>query len=502
MQLSFLIIFNSLSYQSTMELLEIAKVDVYEKDEVVIAAARRQQLLGVIWEGTCSEKAPHFDERQLALGDNEVELGVWHAGDWTGPIALQPEKSLSGESKTSSTHDIVAVSKEGVKIITIDYSSLHTILKHGSELYRKYLERTGHLIDFNASDSKFIAGQTALPDLNVLELLNCNSALRKLSAVQKRHVESLAEGPITFMPYEKMWQSGAIVDRAFIIVSGTAFFQVRRGGGGASITGDRDAASEFGDSVKADAMKVMKDLERAAAHGHHSSNDDYSDMSSIENDDSRYFSLELFGNAGALTAADSKDLDLVMKGLQARANHLSNDDSTLQGDESNEGDNDAQLAPIFIEGDPGTVSHRSSVLKRRGSRARIANKVLGRLYNRRAFTSGLVFSRGHFLGDVSKMVAESLAVEGTTPDDSETDGEDGPLYGFGEGDGGESKKNVTISDQTIPEQRNGHSTVHTSTLTAGKSGCVALVFPKSTLTLLLDEYPGLLLSLLGTQVVV
>jgi CRP-like cAMP-binding protein len=44
--------------------------------------------------------------------------------------------------------------------------------------------------------------------------------------------------------------------------------------------------------------------------------------------------------------------------------------------------------------------------------------------------------------------------------------------------------------------------VHSSTLTAGKDGCVVLVFPKSTLIPFLDDYPGLLLSLLGTQVVV
>jgi hypothetical protein len=39
-------------------------------------------------------------------------------------------------------------------------------------------------------------------------------------------------------------------------------------------------------------------------------------------------------------------------------------------------------------------------------------------------------------------------------------------------------------------------------LTAGKDGCVVLVFPKASLIPFLDEFPGLLLSLLGTQVVV
>jgi CRP-like cAMP-binding protein len=54
----------------------------------------------------------------------------------------------------------------------------------------------------------------------------------------------------------------------------------------------------------------------------------------------------------------------------------------------------------------------------------------------------------------------------------------------------------------IHEQEGDSHIVHTSTLTAGKDGCVVLVFPKQSLIPFLDEYPGLLLSLLGTQVVV
>ena len=46
---------------------------------------------------------------------------VWHAGDWIGPRILQPEKRLSGDSSTSLTHDIVAMSAEGVKVRFVEF---------------------------------------------------------------------------------------------------------------------------------------------------------------------------------------------------------------------------------------------------------------------------------------------------------------------------------------------------------------------------------------------
>lgn len=63
---------------------------------------------------------------------------------------------------------------------------------------------------------------------NVLELLDLNSALRKFSAVQKRHLECLAEGPVHFMPGERLWRAGAPVDKAFLLVSGSASFVPKR----------------------------------------------------------------------------------------------------------------------------------------------------------------------------------------------------------------------------------------------------------------------------------
>ena len=106
------------------------------------------------------------------------------------------------------------MSTEGVKVITVEFSSLHIILKSGSALYRKYLDRTlqqkRHLsLEVNSEASTNSAAThklltTALTKLNIIELLDQNSALGKLAAVQKRHLESLAEGPIGFGQGERL----------------------------------------------------------------------------------------------------------------------------------------------------------------------------------------------------------------------------------------------------------------------------------------------------------
>jgi hypothetical protein len=247
----------SLSYSSTMEVLETARVDAYCYNDVVVPASRRGQLLCVVWEGTCVERDKKLTKLNLSNNlanlylideesqDEPVEsMAVWHAGDWTGPIALQPDKRLSGESEQAENNDIVAMSTEGVKVITVDFASLHNILVTGSPLYRKYLERRKQQqrrlsygegmsqSGFSATTQKLLAD--ALETINVLDLLDQNSAFRKLSAVQKRHLESLAEGPIAFQPGERLWRSGAPVDNAFLIVAGTASFVHRRRNAGST----------------------------------------------------------------------------------------------------------------------------------------------------------------------------------------------------------------------------------------------------------------------------
>jgi hypothetical protein len=532
-----------------MEVLETAKVDAYMPNGVIIPASKRGKVLCVVWEGTCSEKlaqAP-FQKRSSAgsldiIGEDSAGLpkAIWHAGDWTAPIALQPDRNLSGDSKTSRSHDVVAISKEGAKVITIEFSNLHSILKGGSALYRRYLDRNAHQerVKMDASQSLSEKQSQATPteqmfeeamqNLNVLELLNCNSALRKLSAVQKRHLECLAEGPISFGPNERLWRGGALVDQAFIIISGTASFlpKPRRNAGSISAAqlkevdkgGDKIGDPGVGDSMRLDAIKAMKELgyKPGAAQA-----DDQSSMSSTESNDlkpppknatagSQLQYDALFNKAGQdeVGMSELHDFAKLSRGLQKRAvwlqqqnegsvaSGLSGDDSDL---DSTDMDNESQIDYTFTdETDPGSHSRRGSVVRRRSSRARFANKVLGRLYSRRAFTGGLVFSRGHFLGDVSKMVAGLMSA-----DASEGDDDFGRSYGFG--DKSESQTdNVleTITELIINEQKGDHQVVHSSTLSAGKEGCVVLVFPKSALIPFMDDFPGLLLSLLGTQVVV
>jgi hypothetical protein len=68
----------------------------------------------------------------------------------------------------------------------------------------------------------------------MVELLDFNSVLRKFSAVQKRHLECLAEGPVHYMPGERLWRAGAPVDKAFLLVSGSASFVPKRRNAGSS----------------------------------------------------------------------------------------------------------------------------------------------------------------------------------------------------------------------------------------------------------------------------
>jgi glyoxylase-like metal-dependent hydrolase (beta-lactamase superfamily II) len=113
---------SSLSYTTTMEVLETARVVAYCCDEVVLAAARRKEYLVVVWEGTCVERETSSRRRSLSsqvTDDGKGGKAVWYAGDWTGPRVLQPEKRLSGDSSSSATHDVVAMSAEGVKVSSL-----------------------------------------------------------------------------------------------------------------------------------------------------------------------------------------------------------------------------------------------------------------------------------------------------------------------------------------------------------------------------------------------
>lgn len=132
----------SLSYVNTMEVLEIAHVELFCAGEVVVPAHKRSELLCVVWEGTLverdREKRPGLsvdassDDDSMLNSDVEGAsteplkhgavlskgaLTVWHAGDWTGPVALQPDFDRSADRNSMERpRDIVAVSQEGVKV--------------------------------------------------------------------------------------------------------------------------------------------------------------------------------------------------------------------------------------------------------------------------------------------------------------------------------------------------------------------------------------------------
>ena len=128
------------------------------------------------------------------------------------------------------------------QVITVEFANLHTILKNGSPLYRTYLERKANVTspDTIPKCLKGVPNSEMFEDnvrnLNVIEILECNSTLRKLSAFIKRHLESLAEGPHYYSPGQRLWRSGATVDKAFIVVAGTvAFVAKRRNAGSAGV---------------------------------------------------------------------------------------------------------------------------------------------------------------------------------------------------------------------------------------------------------------------------
>lgn len=115
-----------------MEVLEIAMVEMFCAEEIVVSASKRPELLCVVWEGTLVERelagSEHVldsssdDGSELSAGGSREQkngLTIWHAGDWTGPVALQPDFDRSADKSTlERPRDIVAVSQEGVKVCT------------------------------------------------------------------------------------------------------------------------------------------------------------------------------------------------------------------------------------------------------------------------------------------------------------------------------------------------------------------------------------------------
>lgn len=79
--------------------------------------------------------------------------------------------------------------------------------------------------DYSTTESSRTDRSKQYMDISFLDVLRYNSALKKLTAVQKRHLESLSEGPSRYDPGRPIWLAGRPVDFAYLIISGTAFFQ-------------------------------------------------------------------------------------------------------------------------------------------------------------------------------------------------------------------------------------------------------------------------------------
>jgi hypothetical protein len=298
------------------------------------------------------------------------------------------------------------------------------ILKSGSKLFRKYLAlQEGERNADSNSDG-------------LLDAIQHNSVLRNLTAMQKRNLESLAEGPRFFHSQSLLWKVGDPVDYAYIIVGGSAMLgrklairmthsRMNRRGSTGGLGNSLISIDEQGSQDRAFQPIIQIEADKALQNVH---------------PNSEYARLEV--------------------GLQHRADEM-----------------EASMAAMeTIEGYGG----RSIMLPRdeagQSPRDRFANKVLARLYSRKAYTENLIFSRGNFLSDTSRMVSGDLANINKSA-------------GMGSH---RSSIGATIGDHHC----------HTSNLIAGPEGVVVMVFHRSTLVPFLDSNPGVLLCLLGTQVVV
>jgi len=246
--------------------------------------------------------------------------------------------------------------------------------------------------------------------LTVSEILECNSALSNLSALQKSHLESMAENITGFQAGRQLWTTGEPVDTAYLVVKGSVKFSNNRGN---------------------------KQRQRYSMDNTDSSISSSFDMPEF----GRNFSIGSFGRPdkelfGVSSSSEYGRLEEMLKS-RAISVRLSNSNPSEFERENEE-----------------WVSFRGH----------FANKVLAKLYSRRAYTTDLLFSRGVFLCDSSRMVYGLMAKSDRKSDDVRT-------------------------------------TSYSVTLVAGDEGCEVMSFSKENLRNFFDEHPGVLLAMLGSQVI-
>ena len=307
------------------------------------------------------------------------------------------------------------------QVITLLMKDLNKVLKRGSKLFRTYQAvrekqvaeeaalQTALLENNDKRQSEELERARKLKGDNLLEVLKFNSALGKLTAFQKRHLESIAEGPRYFEEGSSLWKVGDSVDFAFLIVTGTAVF------------GHKSAEDEMSTASRRNSFEGVVNRRGSAEFS--------VDGRRVEEDK-------------LLAVPPNSEYARLETALQHRVEKMDND----------------------VYDHPRDMLPREELAQ--NARDRFANKVMARLYSRRAYSSGLIFSRGHFLSDISRMVSGDLAY-------------------------------VQHSDD---KKDRGHC--HSSNMIAGRNGCVAMVFQRSSLVPFLEGNPGVLLTLLGTHAVV
>jgi hypothetical protein len=340
----------------------------------------------------------------------------------------------------------------------------------------------------------------AMKNLNIIELLDNNSSFRKLTAVQKRHLESLAEGPLYYAPGQRLWRSGQQVDKAFIVVAGTVAFVAKR-------------RSAHVANVSATLENLPNATKASAGDGFNQGNENAINLGNEmqiavakavkELKDPNFIDDESTGSNGSIRhdKGGKRQANVIFHSSQRAYSPSSARQVKRRSSGSSLDDVLSDLNDFAVRDDSGSEQGERIIEDRKKVKERLASKVLGRLNNRRANTAGLVFSRGTFLGDVSKMVARLLSYD-YDGDKLARDEDSSFAYGFGDMSEPSVDRTGRSAHETIHEAESDRLVVHNSTLAAGKDGCSVIVFPKSSLIPFLDEYPGLLLSLLGTQVVV
>jgi len=312
------------------------------------------------------------------------------------------------------------------------------ILKAGSNLFRKYVALTEEMEEkwdqTTPSNLRYSLQDAVERSSEIMGVIQCNSVLRSLTAMQKRCLESLAEGPKRFASFAAIWKVGDPVNNAYLVVSGSATIGKR--------TIHKVTKASFGrrgstGAISVSSLAAIKEMEATSR-----ASEMFSPLMAVEND-------KLLQNVHP-----NSEYARLEARLRLRAEEVEMGSDGFEG--SVEDEQKEMIEALQAHSD------------------KFANKVLARLYARRAYTENLIFSRGNFLCDTSRMVSGVLA-------NTET--------------GGHGRSSIATGN-------GADNHCHTSNLVAGQSGCVVLVFPRSTLVPFLDSNPGVLLCLLGTQVVV